>query len=247
MDVDRNAAGHHFRVGAFEGPLDLLLFLIKKAEVSICDIPIAEITEQYLEYIKYSTGINLENITEFYLMAATLLFIKSQTLLPVEVDLDDELPDPRRELVDRLIEHQKFKKISEIMLEKRREAEWAVERSRKQRLLPFAEEDQLWERVDVWELLKTFSNLMASLSAERIIDLYEEVSTNEKLTLIAELLETKGEFYFSDLLRDPRSAMEIVCAFLALLESVKTRRIAVYQNRLFGNIRIGAYGKGAGR
>ena len=229
---------HQFRVGEFEGPLDLLLFLIRKSEVSIYDIPISVITEQYLEYMKLATTIHLDRITEFYLMAATLLQIKSQMLLPLEIDLEDEASDPRQELVDRLIEHQRYKKISEIISEKGKETEWVIERDKKQRVLPFANDEELWQKVDVWELLKTFSNLMASLSAERIIDLYEEVSINEKLTLIHEYLETRGEFLFVDLVVNSRSIMEVVCAFLALLESVKTRDVAVDQNRLFGDIRI---------
>lgn len=228
-----------FRVGAFEGPLDLLLFLIRKSEVSIYDIPIAHITEQYLDYLKYATEIHLENITDFYVMAATLLYIKSQMLLPIEVDLEDEDGDPRRELVDKLIEHQKFKKISEAISDRGKESEWVVERSKKQRILPFTDEDSLWNQVDVWELLKTFTDLMSSLSSERIIDLYEEVSINEKLTLISEFLEDRGEFLFVDLITNPQSMMEIVCSFLAVLESVKLKRISVYQNRLFGDIRIG--------
>ena len=225
-----------FRVGEFEGPLDLLLFLIRKSEVSIYDIPISVITEQYLEYMKFAT-VHLDKITEFYLMAATLLQIKSQMLLPIEIDIEDEASDPRQELVDRLIEHQRYKKISEIISEKGKESEWIIERQ-KQRVLPFAEDEELWQRVDVWELLKTFSNLMASLSAERIIDLYEEVSINEKLTLIHEYLETRGEFLFMDLIVNSRSIMEVVCAFLAILESVKSREISVQQNRLFGDIRV---------
>ena len=102
----------HFHLGDFEGPLDLLLFLIKRSEINIYDIPIAQITEQYLQYIEYATRIDLENITEFYVMAATLLYIKSRMLLPVEFNMEDELEDPRRELVDRLIEYQKFKKLA---------------------------------------------------------------------------------------------------------------------------------------
>ena len=229
---------HQFRVGEFEGPLDLLLFLVRKSEVSIYDIPISVITEQYLEYMKFATAVHLDRITEFYLMAATLLQIKSQMLLPVEIDLEDEASDPRQELVDRLIEHQKFKKITEIISEKGKESEWVIERDKKQRVLPFTDSEDLWQQFDVWELLKTFSTLMASLSAERIIDLYEEVSINEKLTLIHEYLETRGEFLFMDLIVNSRSFMEVVCAFLAVLESVKTRDVSVQQNRLFGDIRI---------
>ena len=229
---------HQFRVGEFEGPLDLLLFLVRKSEVSIYDIPISVITEQYLDYMKFAATVHLDRITEFHLMAATLLQIKSQMLLPIEIDLEDEASDPRQELVDRLIEHQRFKKISEIISEKGKESEWVIERDKKQRVLPFTDNEDLWQQVDVWELLKTFSNLMASLSAERIIDLYEEVSINEKLTLIHEYMETRGEFLFVDLIVHSRSLMEVVCAFLALLESVKSRDVSVQQNRLFGDIRI---------
>lgn len=238
MDDQERLEKQHFRLGEFEGPLDLLLFLIKKNEVNIYDIPIAQITEQYLEYLADPSKVNLENLTEFYLLAATLLHIKSQMLLPIEVELDEDFEDPRRELVDRLIEYQKFKKMSELIAEKEREAEWVIERKRKQRILPFPDDEELWEEIDVWDLLKTFASTMASLSSERIIDLYEEITVNEKISLITELLETKGEFLFTDLIVRPQSPLEIICAFLAILESVKSRRIAVFQNRLFGDIRI---------
>jgi len=228
----------HFKLGEFEGPLDLLLFLIKKNEINIYDIPIAQITEQYLEYLAYATQTDLDNLTEFYVLASTLLYIKSQMLLPVEVDFGDEAEDPRRELVERLIEYQEYKKISELMAEKERESEWILERKRKQPVLPFPDDDGLWDQIDVWDLLRTFSNLMTSLSSERIIDLYEEITINEKISLINELLENQGEFMFTDLLVRSRSTLEIVCAFLAILESVKSRRIMIYQNRLFGDIRI---------
>ncbi len=227
-----------FRLGSFEGPLDLLLFLIKKSEVNIYDIPISQITEQYLSYIEYAVAINLDNLTEFYLMASTLLYIKSRMLLPVEIDFNDEIEDPRQELVDRLIEYQKIKKFSELMARKEEEAEWSIERRKKQRILPFPEDEGLWEKIDVWDLLKTFTSIISSFSSERIIDLYEEVSINEKISLIQELIETKGEFLFTDLITKKNSTMEIICSFLAILESVKLKRIVIFQNRLFGDIRI---------
>jgi segregation and condensation protein A len=171
-------------------------------------------------------------------MAATLLYIKSRMLLPVEVEFDDDIEDPRKELVDRLIEYQKFKQFSILIAEKERESEWVLERSTKQRILPFPEDDNLWEKIDVWDLLKTFSKIMSSLSQERIIDMYEEVSINEKVSLINELLDTRGEFLFTDLIVKSDSIMEMICAFLAILDSVKARRIIVMQNRLFGDIRI---------
>lgn len=244
--LDANQAGgdqnaYRFTLDDFEGPLDLLLFLIRKNEVNIYDIPVSQITEQYLAYIKYDTRLDLDKVTEFYVMASTLLYIKSRMLLPVEIDLEEELEDPRKELVERLIEYQKFRKLSELMAEKELEAEWALERKRIQQPLPFAPEDELWERIEVWDLLKTFSQIMTTLTPERIINLYEEVSINEKISLIQELLETKGEFLFTDLLVRRDSVMEIICAFLAILESVKVKRIRIYQNRLFGDIRIAAW------
>ncbi len=228
-----------FKIGKFEGPLDLLLYLIKKAEVNIYDIPISQITEQYLEYLSYATKIDLENITEFYILAATLLHIKSRMLLPVETDLDDEIEDPRTELVEMLIEYQKYKKLSELMEEKEKEAEWVIERKQSQSILPFPEND-FWEQAQVWDLFKIFSSIISNLSSERIVDLYEEVTINEKITLIRELLETRGEFTFTDLIKKGGSILEIVCSFLAILEMAKSRQILVYQNILFGDIRIKA-------
>lgn len=227
-----------FKIQNFEGPLDLLLFLIKKNEVNIYDIPIGHITEQYLEFLDYSLSTDLSSLTDFYAMAATLLYIKSRMLLPVEIAVDDEdIDDPRQELVDKLIEYQRFKKLSELMEEKETEAEWVFERKKIQRALPFGD-DELWERVDTWDLLKTFSNLVSSYNSERILDLYEEVSVNEKITLMNELLEERGECLFTDLIIRKGNLMDIVCAFMALLEAVKFKMASIWQNRMFGDIKI---------
>jgi segregation and condensation protein A len=237
MADDSHSDKHEFKLDSFEGPLDLLLFLIKKAEINIYDIPIATITEQYIEYLNYATRIDLENITEFYLMAATLLYIKSRMLLPVEVDLSDDLEDPRAELVEQLIEYQKFKKLSELIEAKQNDSEWSLERKSAQPVLPFVE-DGLWQQITVWDLLKTFSTILSSFPAERVVDMYEEVTVNEKITLIYELLDSMGEFTFTDLVTRKSSIMEVICSFLALLELVKSAVIVVFQNRMFGDILI---------
>ncbi len=236
--VNEQGEKSRFILEDFEGPLDLLLFLIRKSEVNIYDIPIAQITEQYISFLDLATKTNLDDLTDFFLMAATLLLIKSRMLLPVEISFDDELEDPRQELVDRLIEYQKYKKFSELMAVKEEESEWHIERNKKQATLPFPENDDLWEKIDVWDLLSTFTTIVSSLSNERIIDLYEEVSVNEKLSLINELLETRGEFLFTDLITKVNSSLDVICAFLALLESVKARNIIILQNKLFGDIKI---------
>jgi segregation and condensation protein A len=209
--------------------------MIRKNEVNIYDIPIAQITEQYIEYLRYAETIDLEDITAFHGMAATLLYIKSRTLLPVEME-EDDAEDPRAQLVERLIEYQKYKKLSELMEEKEKENEWIIERRRLQHNLPFTDDD-MWEKVDIWDLVKTFSSLTVNIDSERIIDLYEEVSVNEKTTLLAEFLENRGECRFTDLIIHS-GALEIVCAFLAVLESAKMRMIVIFQNRLFGDILI---------
>ncbi|MBO4440076.1 MAG: segregation/condensation protein A [Spirochaetaceae bacterium] len=227
-----------FKVGQFEEPLDLLLYLIKKNEINIYDIPIAEITEQYLDYLDYAVSIDLDNLTDFYSLAADLLHIKSRMLLPVEVSFDDEdLNDPRQELVDKLIEYQKFKKISELMEQKEEENEWSLERKKIQRILPFEDED-LWEKVDSWDLYKVFSNLISSFSAEKILDMREDITINEKMTLMNEFFENKGECLFTDLIVREGSLLDVVCAFMAILEAVKFKLAVIYQNRMFGDIKI---------
>jgi len=224
-----------FKVSEFEGPLDLLLYMIRKNEINIYDIPIAQITEQYIEYLYNAENIDIEDLTSFHAMATTLLYIKSRTLLPVEIT-EDSGEDPRAELVERLIEYQKYKKLSELMEEKESENEWLIERKRLQHNLPFADED-MWEKADIWDLLKSFSSLAINLPAERIIDLYEEVTVNEKTTLLNEFLENKGECRFTELITRA-GTLDVVCAFLAVLEAAKMRMILIYQNRLFGDILI---------
>lgn len=239
---EQSRTGYSFRLDDFEGPLDLLLFLIKKNEVSVYDIPIASITEQFLASLASADGVDLDTMTEFYALAATLLYIKSRMLLPAGIDLDDEIEDPRRDLVERLIEYQRFKKLSDLMERKEMEAEFTLERSRLQRTLPFADEE-LWEAIDVWDLLKSFSSLMGGMSSERIIDMYEEVSIGEKTALIYEFLDGRESFSFDELLTRPGSVLDVVCAFLAVLEAVKHRVISIRQHRLFGDIQLRRYEK----
>ncbi|MBA7529506.1 Segregation and condensation protein A [subsurface metagenome] len=128
----------------------------------------------------------------------SLLYIKSRMLLPIELSPDDEFDDPRTELVEKLIEYQKYRKLSELMADQEKGAEWPLEREKKQNILPFVD-DEIWQQVNVWDLLQSFSSLISTISSERIIDLYEEVTINEKITLINEFLESGTEFYFSDI------------------------------------------------
>ena len=237
--------GRNFSLDEFDGPLDVLLFLIKKNEVNIYDIPIGQITEQFLESLDFAVTTDLENLTDFYSMASDLIYIKSRMLLPVEISFgEEELEDPRQELVEKLIEYQKFKKLSSLMEEKEDEADWSFERKKIQRVLPF-EEDNLWEKLDTWDLLqdmqKIFKSLVSSYSSEKILDMYEEISVNEKITLMHEFLDERGECFFTDLITRKGNVLDVVCAFMAILEAVKCKVACIYQNRMFGDIKICPY------
>ena len=234
---------HAYRAGEFEGPLDLLWSLIRESKVNIYDIPIAQITEQYLEYLDYAVQTDLGDLSEFYSWAAKLIYIKSRMLLPVEFNYDDdEDEDPRQELVDKLIEYQKFKKLSSLLEDQEDQSEWNFERKKIERVLPFEESDDMWEEIDTWELLQQmqsiFKSMMGQYSNEKILNMYEEISVNEKITLMNELLEDKKECMFTDLLTRKGNEMDVICAFMAILEAVKFKMITIFQNKLFGDIKI---------
>lgn len=242
---------HAYKAGDFEGPLDLLWTLIRESKVNIYDIPIAQITEQYLEYLDYAVQTDLGDLSEFYSWAAKLIYIKSRMLLPVEIAYDEEdEEDPRQELVDKLIEYQKFKKLSSLMEEQEDNSEWNFERKKIQRVLPFEENEAMWQEVDTWELLQQmqsiFKSIMNQYSNEKILNMYEEISVNEKITLMNELLENKKECLFTDLLTRPGNEMDVVCAFMAILEAVKFKMIKIMQNKLFDDIKICARPKDEG-
>ncbi len=225
-----------YSIGEFEGPLDLLLFLIRKNEVNIYDIPIADITKQYLDYLATAES-DLDDMTEFCVMASTLLYIKSCLLLPEGIDVDDDTEDPRTELVERLIEYQKHKSLGQLIASKQAEADWLPAR-REREIELLHPEKEMWEEVAVWDLLKAFSTLVSSISMERIIDLHEEMTVNEKMALVLELLETKGKFEISAIITRGGSVLEIICAFMAILELAKQQIIRLYQHKLYGHIRI---------
>ncbi|HWR10928.1 MAG TPA: segregation/condensation protein A [Rectinemataceae bacterium] len=241
--VESASPRRNFRLKDFEGPLDLLLFLIKRNDMNIYDIHIASITEQYLECLRSEEGVDLDELSEFYNLAATLLLIKSRMLIPSSSLDDEDIDDPRQGLIEKLIEYQKYKKLSGLMEQREMEVEWTLERSCMQRTLPFPddEDETLWQDIDVWDLLRTFSSLVQNFNSERIIDLYEEVSINEKVALMRELLDRKGSFSFVELITRPRSALDLACAFLAMLEAVKNKFIRIKQHRLFGDILIFPY------
>ncbi len=243
-ETEKGTSSRKFLAGNFEGPLDLLLSLIRENKINIYDIPIAEITEQYLDYLDYAVELNLQDLSEFYLWAAKLVCIKSRMLLPVDVtyDGDESMEDPREELVEQLIEYQKFKKLSELMEEQEEQSEWSFERKKIERILPFEDDETQWEKMDTWQLLqdmqKIFRNLTNVNPDERILNMKEEITPNEKITLMNELLEKNGECMFTDLITRRGNELDVICAFMAILDAVKMKIADIYQNRMFGDIKI---------
>ena len=233
-----------FTTQTFDGPLDLLLQLIRENSINIYDIPIADITEQFLDYLDYAVELNLQDLSDFYVMAAKLVHIKSLMLLPVEVKYEegDSMEDPREELVQQLIEYQRFKKLSVLMEEQEEQLEWSFDRKKIERTLPFENDDSQWEKVDTWALLqdmqKVFRSITNVASDERILNMDEKITPNEKIALMNELLDKNGECMFTDLITRHGNELDVVCAFMAILEAVKLKLADILQNKMFGDIKI---------
>ena len=223
----------------FEGPLDLLLHLIKKNKLSITDIPIALITEQYLEYLKLMKVLNLDVAGEYLLMAATLLHIKSRLLLPVssEGEGEEEEADPRAELIRRLLEYQKYKEAS-LELEKRP----LLDRDVFTRTVPQEEDEPEEERFEVslFELLEAFRQVLERVRTESVHEVaLETITLEEKIQEILSFLQREQRSVaFHTLFPEQASRTMIVVTFLAILELVKMKAVRVFQAAAFETIRV---------
>lgn len=228
------------RLENFEGPLDLLLHLIKKHEIDVYDIPIALVTQQYLDYLELMRELDLEIAGEFLLMAATLIHIKSRTLLPrpaPEQELADE--DPRDALVRRLIEHQRYKAAAELLHEREtvRSAQW---HRPDQRVADIAgEEGEPELEVDLFSLLTAFKAVIERAKRRPHVAVpAEQVSIETRMDqLMGRLSETEA-CGFEDFFADTASRAELIVTFLALLEMIRLRLVRVFQAGPFGAIRI---------
>ena len=234
---------YQVRLRSFEGPLDLLLYLIKKNEIDIYDIPIAEITRQYLEYLELMRELNLDIAGEFLVMAATLVYIKSKMLLPhEEVNLEEEIPedDPRQELVQRLLEYKKFKEVAQILKEREEQSSVVFKRfiTDEEKYVEFEEEFQGFE-ASIFDLTSAFTRVIKNIPKDEFqVVLEEEYSVEEKIDFILSLLDHKGVIYFSSIWKRIKNRMEAVAFFLALLELIRLKKIIIRQVGLFGDIKI---------
>jgi len=238
----------------FEGPLDLLLHLIDKHKVDIYDIPIAEITDQYLEYIKLLGENKMDVMSEFIEMAATLINIKSKMLLPA-TQVDEEEVDPRRELVEKLIEYKKFKLIAESLKEQQKEAAKMVfkDPSIPAEILnsePEIDTDALLSGIDFSTLYKVFEEVLKKKEdkIDPIRSKFGEIkkesfTVDDKVQLIFEMCNDYETFSFYDLLNMQNSKDEVIITFLAILEMMKMGVIKIIQETLFGEIVIKFIGR----
>ncbi len=251
--IDGFQESYRVRLDMFDGPLDLLLHLIKKNELDICDIPIADITRQYLEYIRFMKELNLDVAGDFLLMASTLLQIKSAMLLPAEDEnpTDEEESDPRAELIRRLIEYQQYRDAGMLLGARALLGREVFARPSPETELPTAGRDEGPLELELFDLVDAFRSLLARIPVES----FHEVAAADSLTIadsineILALLQERDILEFDDLVRDDFTRERVIVTFLALLELCRLRMIRICQNTHQGGIRLvpAVTGETAGR
>jgi len=231
---------YEVKLDIFEGPLDLLLYLIRKNELDIYNIPMALVTEQYLAHLEMMKALNLDMAGEYLVLAATLIHIKSKLLLPVEEGQGEgeEEADPRAELVRQLLEYQAFKEVA-LNLDKRK----LLDRDVFKRIQPVEEvpeepEDPMVE-VSLFELIEAFKQVVERMDKEELLEIdTERISLSDRINEILEELSQQKSLSFTDMLKTSRTRKSIVYTLLAILELMKMRVVRAFQADPFGPIRI---------
>jgi segregation and condensation protein A len=220
----------------FEGPMDLLVHLIRKNEVDIYDIPIALITDQYLGYLDWMKSLNIDIAGDFLLMAATLTQIKSKMLLPTHGE-DDDAEDPRLEITKPLEEYLKLKSVAERLSERDLLGESTFTRKPGKDELASTEDEYV--QVGLFELIDAFQKILNNSSITHKIDMTSEgISIRDKIAQIVDILEERGDATFNELFQQPATKSEIIVTFLAILEMVKLKLINIIQHMESGIIRV---------
>lgn len=225
----------------YEGPLDLLLDLIRRQEIDIRDIPIATITSQYLDYMEKARELDIDLGAEFVYMAATLIHIKSKMLLPRDPELaggaDGEAEDPRQELVDRLLEHEKFRNAAEMLQQKRliEDNTW----SNPQMKSFVSEDDDPGVTATLFDLVQAFGELLERAKNRPVYEVEDgDVSVAEMVGYLRDRLAGAAPLFILRLLEEQRSLRAMIALFLAVLEMVKMQAIVIRQKELFGEIAL---------
>jgi segregation and condensation protein A len=228
---------YQVRLETFQGPLDLLLYLVKRNEVDIRDIPIARITEQFLDYVRVIEFVDVEHAGEFLVMAATLMEIKSRMLLPRSCGEMEEEDDPRSELVRQLVEYRKFKQAASLL-----EAQAERQHNRLARIqieMPPSQplHEQPLRTVELWDLVSAFGRLMRetlALQPQQIV--VDDTPVQVHQDRIMAILECGERLTFRDVFAVPRNRARLVGLFLALLELIKSGQVVAEQGDAFGEI-----------
>lgn len=221
-------------MGEFAGPLDLLLFLIKQEQANIFDIPIARITDEYLRYIRLMKTLDISVAADFLVMAATLIEIKSKMLLPREAAAieNEEIEDPRKELVDRLLEYEKFKSAAQMLYERT-----TVENATFTRGPIESDENNAEVNAGVFDLLTVFQKILARHREEIQMEIQrEEITLAEMLKNLKTRIFADGELNLLHFFEEMHTRQELVTAFIAVLEIVRTESVKLLQRKTFGEI-----------
>lgn len=233
---------YKIKLELFEGPLDLLLYLVKKDHLNIYDIPIAQVTEQYLQYLSLMQLLDLNIAGEFLVMAATLMQIKSKMLLPAEETpvQEQEQEDPREELVRRLLEYEKFKELAESLRQRETNQREVFKRPKvdiDKTLHP--ENPEVYFEASIFDLLNAFSQALKDVPRELFYEVIkDEFTIEEKIHEILHLLLVCPCVSISELFSKAKNKMEIIVIFLAILELIRLKEIIARQKDLFGEIEI---------
>jgi segregation and condensation protein A len=233
---EKSHTSYVVKVDNFEGPFDLLLYLVRNSKISIHDLHISEITGQFIDTI--STGsVNLEAISEFIYTAAHLLYLKSRILLPDDIKIMDDEPDERREYIDNLIEYQKYRTASQVLKEGLEDNK-VLMRSDSQLIIDF-EDNENWEEVSIIDLVMAFARVAKEVdkSVFKSLEL-EEISIEDRIDDILNHLIESRQLMFDALFPNAFTKYELIITFLALLELVKMKKIYILQHKLFGSIKI---------
>ncbi len=235
--VIKDGAEYTVKLDLFEGPLDLLLFLIRKNEIDIYDIPIASITEQYLEYLDLMKSLNVNIAADFLSMASTLVYVKSRLLLPSGSADDEE--DPRMEIVRPLLEYMQFKEAAELLGERELlNRDVFVRDFMPEEMKEFEEERELVQ-VSLFELLAAFKLVMEQHSAAKNVRIpSERPSVKDLMEVLLERLVSGGPLLFLDLFQGSVTRVDLVTTFLAVLELVKMRKAKIFQSAGDGLIHL---------
>jgi segregation and condensation protein A len=230
---------YQVRIENFEGPLDLLLHLIKKNEINIYDIPIAMIAQQYLRYIEAMKDLNLNVAGEFLVMAATLLQIKSKMLLPVDETNEDEEdgPDPREELVRRLLEYKTFKEAARQLDTQERMWRDIYSRTPVPEVETSGSDEALLENIGLFDLVDALQGILNRNPGKKLLEIIpDNLTVRDRMNVILEALEGQESIAFDALFESSCHRMVIIVTFLALLELIRLRTVHVYQAEGFGPI-----------